>query len=113
MLMNTENDYGSVTKFLHWLIFFVVISLLIVGFLMDGISNKQIKIEAFMLHKTFGMIVLALMAFRLVWTSVNPRPMYPITTPFWQRIATRTVHALLYILLIAMPLSGWIMSTAK
>lgn len=111
-LKNTTTRYGSVAKFFHWIVALAVIALLIVGFLMGGIHDKALKMQVVNLHKLIGVAVLLLMLCRLGWRLVNVQPGYPTSTPAWERKAARGVHDLLYLALILMPLSGWIMSTA-
>jgi cytochrome b561 len=109
---NTTIAYGSLAKFLHWLIFFLIIVMLTVGFLMDDIKNDSLRGQVFNLHKLTGITILCLMLFRLVWALINPKPMLPSGTPRWQKMAEHIIHGLIYVALIAMPLSGWIMSAA-
>jgi cytochrome b561 len=111
-LKNTATSYGSTTKFFHWTVALCVIALLIVGFMMDDIQNKALKMQVYNLHKLLGLTVLILMLSRLVWRLLNIQPGYPASVPRWEQRAARSVHDLLYLTLIIMPLSGWIMSTA-
>lgn len=111
-IKNTKYSYGSVTKFLHWLIFFLVLGMLLVGFFMDDIGDKGLKSQVIMLHKLTGLTVLSLMIFRLIWALMNPKPQLPNGSKRWERIAEYAGHGLLYLLLIAMPLSGWLMVSA-
>lgn len=110
-LRNTTNTYGSVAKILHWLIFLFVLGMLTFGFLLDSIP-KPYQGLAYNIHKVNGLIVLALMIIRILWRSVNVKPLLPIDTQPWERFAEQTVHFLLYVTLILMPLSGWIGSSS-
>lgn len=111
-LKNTGEHYGNVTKTLHWTISILVIVMLILGALLDDIP-KPLKFQMYTLHKSIGISILGLMAFRLVWRLINPRPVLPNNTPNWEKWFANGSHAMFYILLIAMPLTGWIMSTAS
>lgn len=111
-IKNTKYSYGSVTKFLHWLIFLLVLGMVIAGFFMGDISDKGLKSQVFTIHKLTGLTILGLMFIRLIWALMNPKPMLPDGTKRWERLAEHLGHGLLYLLLIAMPLSGWLMSTA-
>jgi cytochrome b561 len=111
-LRNTMDSYGSVAKFFHWLIALLVIGMIIVGFSMGSIEDTSLKSIVYNVHKSTGLTVLVLMVLRLLWRLINPTPQLPATTLVWQKIAARTSHFLLYLVLIIMPLSGWIMSTA-
>jgi len=71
------------------------------------------KLEALAWHKSFGMTVLMLAVLRLVWRLMNPTPdLTPETKP-WERALAKISHFLLYALIFAMPLTGWMMSSAK
>jgi cytochrome b561 len=63
-------------------------------------------------HKAVGITVLVLAALRLAWRFTNPVPVLPATTRNYERVLSRIAHTLLYILLVSMPLSGWMMSSA-
>lgn len=110
MIKNTNTEYGSIAKSFHWLIVFMVLGLVIVGLNMEGIEDKATKLLVFTVHKSFGLTLLTVMIFRVVWTLSNVRPELLGTT--LERIAAWSMHFSLYILLFAMPLTGWIMSTA-
>ena len=112
MLKNSLSNYGSVTKILHWLIFILIIGMLCLGFLMGGISDKALRGEVINIHKLIGLSILVLMLFRLFWALINLKPALPLGTPPWQKLAERIVQYSIYAALIAMPLSGWIMSVA-
>lgn len=112
MLNNSKTSYGSVTKVLHWLVFFLVVGMLCLGFLLDDINDKPLHAKVVNIHKLIGLLILALMLFRALWAFSNPKPGLPLNTPSWQKYAERSVHWLIYLALIAMPISGWIMSVA-
>ncbi len=110
-LKNTANSYGSVAKFLHWLIFLMVAGMIIGGFCL-GYVPKEYKGVIYNLHKLTGLTILTLMLIRLVWKLMNVKPKLPADTTLWQRRAERAVHDLLYLLIICMPLAGWIGSSS-
>ena len=112
MLKNTYTAYGSVAKVFHWLIFLLVLCMIIVGFFMDDVSDKALRGQVYSIHKLTGLSILFLMLLRLLWTLINPKPATLFGTPFWQRAAERLVHFLLYAVLIAMPIAGWVGSVA-
>jgi cytochrome b561/polyisoprenoid-binding protein YceI len=103
----TAADYSGTAKLLHWLIAAFVIALLSVGIAMTRIGDLQLKYELYQLHKSMGVTVLGLMMLRVVWRlSVKP-PTLPLHMAAWERSASNGTHALLYLLLLAMPLTGW------
>jgi cytochrome b561 len=109
---NATDQYGSMSKFFHWLIALLVIGMLIGGFCMGSISSDALRGQVYMMHKLTGITILLLMILRILWIMGTPKPGTLPSTPLWERIAERSVHGLLYLTLLAMPLSGWIMSTA-
>ena len=86
--------------------------MIIAGFLMGDIGDKALKGQVYMLHKSTGISILILMLFRAAWTLNNTKPALPNGSAVWERIAELSLHGLLYVILIVMPLTGWIFSTA-
>ena len=111
-LKNTEQQYGSLTKVFHWLVMILVIGMLIVGSLMGDIGDKTLKSQVFTLHKLTGLLVLSIGVLFLLWSLINTKPGYSNGVAPWEKKLARIVRGLLYFLLIAMPLSGWLMSSA-
>lgn len=110
-MMNTTRSYGSLAKVLHWLIFVLVFCMIIGGFLLDDVP-KEYKGVIFNLHKLTGLTILILMLVRLFWNAMNVKPVLSSDTKPWERRLERAVHGLLYLLIIAMPLAGWIGSSS-
>src|SRR3990167_10183317 len=111
-LCNSIESYGFVSKILHWLIALLVLVMLVVGasfgYLPDNIVDILMPI-----HKSMGVTILGLMVVRLVWRLANPVPRLPKKMPRWQMILAKSVHHLFYLLLIAMPITGIVMTLAK
>jgi cytochrome b561 len=112
MLRNTQETYGWLSKVLHWLMACMILGLLAVGIIMSDMPASPQKYELYGLHKAFGIIVLSLVCFRILWRSINRSPTLPATMPAWQRHASHLVHVALYGAMIGMPLSGWLMSSS-
>jgi cytochrome b561 len=112
LLRNTAAGWGSVAKFLHWTVAALVLGQMILGWWAVRIPLSPRKLDLFVWHKSVGMTILVLVAVRLAWRVANPSPALPAFTPAWERLAARVVHALLYALLIAMSLSGWVVNSA-
>lgn len=110
-LRNTTISYGSVAKFFHWLIFFLLLFMIIYGFFLESIP-KDYQPIAYNIHKLTGLTILTLMILRALWALTNPKPLPPFDVPFWQQWAERLVHFLLYATIIVMPLAGWIGAVA-
>lgn len=109
-ICNTSTTYGSVAKFLHWLIAVLVIGMLAFGFFMGDIP-KDYKGTVYNLHKLTGITVLFLMVLRALWALMNPKPRVAGASML-EKLGERIVHFGLYIFVIAMPLAGWIGSSA-
>lgn len=111
-LRSDASGYGTLARGLHWLSALIVAGLWIVGTMMVDLTDLTLKFSLYQWHKSFGFVVLALTVARLVWRHLDPRPPAP-PMPAWQRRAAAVSHALLYLLLIVIPVSGFLMvSTA-
>lgn len=111
-LKNTSDSYGLVMRLIHWVSALFVLCLLSIGFYMTDLEFSPQKLEIYGIHKSFGMTVLGLVILRIIWRAFNPPPKHLESHAAWERWLAGTVHVLLYIGLIGMPLSGWAMSSA-
>jgi len=84
----------------------------VLGLLAVNWRLSPTKLDLFVWHKSTGMLVLTLVAIRLAWRATHPPPPWPSNMPRWERIAAGVTHGLLYAVMIAMPLSGWVVSSA-
>jgi len=106
--------YNRVAKCLHWLIALALIGMLALGWIMTSMPNASGKFALFQLHKSIGLTILLLSLFRLSWRLAHPVPALPPGMPAWEKLAAHTTHFLFYILMIGMPLLGWVMvSTSR
>lgn len=112
MIRNTATTYGSVSKFIHWIVALAVIMMLIIGFTMDGFA-EPLKSQMYGYHEELGLTIMGIMLFRVYWRWVNPSPELPATIPSWQRLLSRVGHYLLYLALAVMIASGWAKSTSS
>lgn len=103
--------YSPMLKTLHWLVAIIVIVMLSATFFFDDLP-KALRPMAFMFHKSFGLTVLALMLWRIILIHVKGRPGLPSHMKPWEKFLAHFVQYSLYLLLIIMPLTGWIMSVA-
>jgi cytochrome b561 len=106
-IRNTTERWGSLSIALHWITVLLILSLVVVGFIMEDLPNTPLKRDVYLLHKSFGLTVLFLTALRLGWRFVQPTPTLPPTMTRGQRWAAHGGHLGLYGLMIAIPASGW------
>ena len=105
--------YNAVAKLLHWGMAVLIMGLLALGFVMTDMALSPEKLQYYSWHKWAGMTVFALVWLRLLWRVLNPPPAYPSSmSPTLQRLA-HLGNAALYGLMIIIPLSGWLLSSAK
>jgi cytochrome b561 len=97
---------------MHAIIAFIVIGLLVLGVLLNDIPEAY-QHNAYELHKSFGITVLFLMLIRIGFIIKDGRPKLPNSVARWEKILSRLVQYLLYLTLILMPMSGWIMEVAS
>ena len=109
--MNTH--YTATAKILHWLIALMIFGMLGFGFYMTGLDLSPTKLELYSWHKWAGVTVFMLVLVRLAWRFGHKPPALPAHMPAIERLAAHAGHHLLYVLMIAIPLSGWLMSSAK
>jgi cytochrome b561 len=106
-------SYNGIAKTLHWLVFALISGAFVVGFYMTDLPLGPMKLKIYSWHKWNGVTIFALVLLRLSWRLFNPPPPLPGEMPNWERRAAEASHRLLYILMLAMPVSGWLMSSAK
>ena len=111
-LRNSSANWGSIAKLFHWLIALLIIANIPLGYWADSLSLSPTKVEAFYWHKTAGLTVLWLAVLRLLWRFTNPTPRLPSDMATWERALAHGSHLLLYVLMIAMPVSGWVINSA-
>ena len=101
-LLNTRSSYGLVSLALHWTIVL-------------GIVGQWALAESddLTLHQSIGMIILALAVVRLAWRALNPKPAWPADMKPYEINLARVVHVAFYVLLFAIPLSGWALASAE
>lgn len=111
-LRNTQDNYGVVSKLLHWLIAALIIIMLCAGVSLQYLPKGDFSRNLLFVHKSTGVTILGLMVLRLLWRWINPIPKFPSSMSLLEKMAARTVHFLFYILIIAMPITGIVMTLA-
>ena len=108
----------SVTRYtataigLHWLMFLLIAWGFSIGLSMVDLPLSPAKLKYFSWHKWIGVTVFLLAVVRIAWRLTHPAPPLPATMPLWQRKARHLSHLLLYALIVVVPLSGWVYSSA-
>jgi cytochrome b561 len=105
--------YTPVAKALHWLMALLLFGLLALGFYMYDLPLSPRKLQLYSWHKWAGVTAFLLVLVRLAWRVTHQPPPLPAHMPKVMQFAAHAGHALLYGLMIAIPLSGWLMSSAK
>ena len=111
-IRNTDKAYGLVSQFFHWLIVALILFQYTWAWRIDNVEGFRARFELVTQHKTVGMTVLGLAVVRLLWRLFNRSPPLPDHMQRWERIGAHTGHWLLYALIFAMPLTGWLYSSA-
>jgi cytochrome b561 len=111
--MSQGPTYHPAAQALHWITALAVLGLLGVGLWMTGLPLGFTKLHAYNWHKWVGLVVLLLTVGRLFWRWRHPPPPLPTTVVRWQAaVAAPVAHWALLLLLLAMPISGWLMTSA-
>lgn len=108
--------YALVQRLLHWLIAVLVLCALTVGWTLGTLEFKgtvetfgqQMTNTLYKYHKTFGVMILALMLIRIVFKLILPKPAYDPPLSRFDRIASASVHGILYVALVCMAVTGWL-----
>lgn len=111
--MKLTFGYTRTAIALHWVLAAGLTVLFGVGFYMHGLPLSPMKLKVYSWHKWAGVTLFILASFRIVWRITHRPPPLPLQTPRWQEIIAENTHRLLYFLMLAIPISGWLMSSAK
>ncbi len=107
----SDSHYTRTAVALHWTIAGLVIAGWFMGWTMTDMAISPQRLKVYNYHKWVGITVLALALFRLAWKLTHAAPPLPLM-PRWQKLAAKLGHALLYVVMIAVPMAGWIYSNA-
>lgn len=112
-IRNSTARWGALAQLLHWTIVALIIVQYVIAEIADGLPLGPDKLGTLARHKSVGITIFALALLRLLWRAVNTTPPLPESLRPWERTAARLTHGALYALLFAMPLTGWMMSSAR
>src|SRR3981081_1994105 len=111
MLRNASDFWGGPAKLFHWVMAALILAQIALGLMAANWRVSPTKIDLFFWHKSTGMLILALVGLRILWRLANPTPELPADMAGWERAAARLGHLLLYALMIALPVTGWIVNS--
>jgi cytochrome b561 len=103
--------YTRVAVVLHWLIAALIIVNVIAALSADSLPDGWVR-PVINTHKSIGITVLGLVILRLLWRFSHAPPPLPASYPKWERIAAHTGHAVFYLIIIALPVTGWMHDSA-
>lgn len=106
-------QYTSTAKALHWGIAVLIFGMLGLGFYMTDLALSPTKLQLYSWHKWAGVTVFMLVVLRLAWRAAHKPPALPDHMSSIERMAAHAGHHVLYLLMLAIPLTGWLMSSAK
>ncbi len=110
--MTARLHYGTIAKVLHWLIVALLAAQYIIGWLMPDTHRGQSPGVALTLHISVGFVILVLIVLRFIWRLTHP--VAPESSlPPWQRLSSEVVHWMLYVLVLATALSGWLFASFR
>jgi cytochrome b561 len=108
----TAVRYTPMAILLHWLMAILIVAAFPVGLIMGDLPISPTRLKLFAYHKWAGITVFWLLFIRLAWRLYHPAPRLPDSVPRWQSVASHSVQGCLYLLLIAVPVTGWLHSSA-
>ena len=103
--------YTRVAVVLHWLVAMLITVNVALALCADHVPDDWVR-PVIDTHKSVGISVLGLALLRILWRLSHSPPAVPPTHARWERVASRVVHALLYVLMVVLPLSGWLHDSA-
>ncbi|CAM2152147.1 cytochrome b561 [Paraburkholderia tropica] len=111
--VKSAGRYSGVAMLLHWLVAVLIVWGFALGWIMTDIPGiTPTKLRYFSWHKWIGVTVLALVLVRLIWRATHAAPALPASTPAWEKGLAHLGHFLLYVLMVAIPVTGYLYSSA-
>ena len=109
---NSAKHWGLFSRILHWFMAIAIIFMFVLGATMINMRLSPVKLEMFMIHKSIGILLLATVAIRIIWRLLNPAPKPSRALSKPQRNTALIGQLFMYVLMICIPLSGWIINSA-
>ena len=112
MLTNSAERYGLVSRLLHWLMALLILAMIGVGAYMADLDKEDpLRAQLFTLHKEIGITILALAVIRILWVLASRPPVLPAALQRWEVILARSTTGLLYLLMLATPIAGYLITS--
>jgi len=108
-----NNSYTATAKFFHWLMAIAIVGLFAFGFYVSNMPLSPQKLQFLSYHKWTGVMIFILALVRLTWRISHRPPSLPAHMGRAEQLIAHAGHAVLYLLMLSVPLSGWLMSSAK
>ncbi|WP_410210284.1 cytochrome b [Aquirhabdus sp.] len=108
MSSSTSPSYTRVAVLLHWLVALLIVINFAVGLSMEHFEGTPTRDQILFYHASFGSLVFILVILRLSWRITHRPPALPASVARWQVIAADVMHGLLYVLMLAVPLTGYL-----
>ncbi len=102
-----QQRYTTTAIIFHWLVALMIIGAFSMGLVMTEMSLSPTKLKYYSWHKWAGVTILFLATLRLLWRLTHSTPAYPASMPGWQKTGANALHGLLYVLMFAVPVSGY------
>jgi cytochrome b561 len=110
----TDNRYNAVAQWLHWITAILVLTTLPIAWVMINMARDNPSAPTLvMIHKSLGVTIFAVVAFRILWRGLSPAPPLLWTLEPWEAWTARISHVLLYLVLLGLPISGYVFSAAS
>lgn len=108
----SDERYGAVAIFFHWASAALILAAILCAWSIHLTTDEALQSNLLIIHRSFGISVLVVSALRVVWRATHPAPPPPGSLPRWQQWVAAGTHWLLYGLLFAMPIAGYVSMTA-
>jgi len=105
--------YNLFSVVIHWVMALLILITWSIAIVVGDMPLSPLRIVGFSWHKWLGITVLFLVIIRLLWRATHPAPKLDLKMPIWQEKVMTLTHVALYLLMFAIPLVGWLMSSAK
>jgi cytochrome b561 len=109
--MTLATRYTKTAMFLHWLVAILMVGNVVLAWIVDDLPDAATR-PVIDTHKSIGITVLGLAFLRLLWRYAHRPPALPASYPGWERVSAHLAHWALYLLIFALPISGWMHDSA-